>query len=124
MGRACLFCRLCPFCPGPRWCRPGPTPGPAASQACFALSWRFSSVEWRTVKMYVAPLLALLVPDARFLGSLCRGHAIRPETLDQAHVGDHGNIAHDADAWRTHGRLMRAADAAELEVKMVKRQAF
>src|SRR5438105_3162614 len=74
--------------------------------------------------MDVAPAAVAAVPEAGFFEGLrCRG-AVGTDALDETYVGHKRHIAKKTDAGPGHGRLMRALDAAQIEIETVEGEAF
>src|SRR5262249_49088717 len=77
----------------------------------------------RRVKMHVSPLAIQPLPDARFLHRRGRWLAVFAEALIEPDVRNHGHVAHEPDVRGNYRGLVRASDAAKIEVELVECQA-
>src|SRR5262249_52359591 len=75
------------------------------------------------VEVNVPPAAVLPLPDARLGGGGGDRLPIQADLLHQADVGQHGHVAEQTDVRLDHRGRVPAADAAEVEVEAVERQA-
>src|SRR5271166_5239059 len=100
-----------------------PDAAPLASKAPPVMLCCRSTRHWnqhRAMKVYMPPASVLPLPYTRFGVAHRHGVAVRADALHQAHVGEDRHVAHDAHVRIAHGRLMPAADAAEIEIISMK----
>src|SRR3954471_23474158 len=76
----------------------------------------------RAMKVDVLPTAVLFLPDARFFKSLRRRRSVGIGTLSQADVGHHCDLAHEPNMRRDYRGEPLAAEPAQIEVELVKRQ--
>jgi len=74
--------------------------------------------------MHVPPLPAVALPDARFGVTDGGRESLCPQSLDVPNVGDDRSISKHADVRCADRRMMRTADAAEIEIEFVERETF
>src|SRR6266511_1598307 len=73
----------------------------------------------RAVEVDVSPAAVAALPDARLLEAGGEGPALVVEALVEADVGDHSDVAHQADVRRRHRRAVVALRPATTEIEVM-----